>query len=122
MKKLLIIMILVGLTSLPVFADDSGGDIHYDMPVIGVIFSHASHVEESGLDCDNCHDGLFEMEAGAVQKEPDFNMLALSEGRYCGACHDGEMAFSSNSRCASCHEGAIGYRRALGMKKAGVSH
>ena len=122
MKKLLLGMILIGLVSIPVFADDSGGDIHYDKPVIGVFFSHTSHVEEAGLDCDNCHDDLFTMEAREVQEEPDFNMLALSEGRYCGACHDGEMAFSSSTRCASCHEGAIGFRRALGLSDSSTRH
>ncbi len=122
MKSLALSFILASLISMPVWADDSGGDIHYDTPVIGVLFSHSSHVDEAGLDCDSCHDDLFEMEALAVQKQPDFNMLALSEGRYCGACHDGEMAFSSSSRCASCHEGAIGYRRALGLGEQVSSH
>lgn len=122
MKKMLLGLILLGLVGMPAYADDSGGDIHYDQPVVGVLFSHASHVEEAGLDCDSCHDDLFSMEARAVQQEPDFNMLALSEGRYCGACHDGEMAFSSSTRCASCHEGAIGFRRALGLEATGVRH
>ncbi len=122
MKKLLLGMILLGFVAMPVFADDSGGDIHYDKPVIGVLFSHASHVEEAGLDCDSCHNDLFSMEARAVQEEQDFNMLALSEGRYCGACHDGEMAFASSTRCASCHEGAIGFRRSLGLNDSGGRH
>jgi len=56
------------------------------------------------------------MEAFASQAEPDFNMLALSQGQYCGACHDGEMAFDSNSRCASCHIGVIGYNRVNGVE------
>jgi len=122
MKRLLMGLVLVGLAGVPVSADDSGGDIHYDKPVIGVLFSHESHVEDAGLDCESCHNDIFSMEAHAVQEEPDFNMLSLSEGRYCGACHDGEMAFASNTRCASCHEGAIGFRRALGMENTGASH
>lgn len=122
MKKLLFVIILLSLIGTPLSADDSGGDIHYEKPVIGVLFSHSAHVEEAGLDCDNCHDDLFEMEALAVQEEPDFNMLALSEGRYCGACHDGEMAFESSTRCASCHEGAIGFRRALGLSDKEIRH
>ena len=119
MKKLILGVILCGVIALPAAADDSGGDIHYEKPVIGVIFSHAVHVEEAGFDCESCHDDLFSMEAGAAQEEPDFNMLALSEGRYCGACHDGEMAFASNTRCASCHIGAIGFRRAQGLNEIG---
>ncbi len=119
MKRFLLGTLLLLILTVPVCADDAGGDIHYDEPVIGVIFSHDFHVEEAGMDCESCHDDLFEMEARAVQAQPDFNMLALSEGRYCGACHDGEMAFSSSTRCASCHEGAIGYRRALGLDSEG---
>lgn len=122
MKRLLLGTVLLLMITAPLYADDAGGDIHYDEPVIGVIFSHGIHVDGAGLDCESCHDDLFEMEARAVQKEPDFNMLALSEGRYCGACHDGDMAFASSSRCASCHEGAIGFRRALGLEDTGSRH
>lgn len=122
MKRLILGTILLLVIAAPLWADDAGGDIHYDKPVVGVIFSHNVHVEEAGMDCESCHDDLFEMEARAVQEEPDFTMLALSEGRYCGACHDGEMAFSSSIRCASCHEGAIGYRRALGLNNNTSRH
>ncbi len=93
-------------------------DIIYTEPVVGVVFSHTFHVEEAGMDCDSCHDGVFEMEAQAAQAQPDYNMLALSEGRYCGVCHDGDTAFDSNSRCASCHIGVIGYNRANGIEEA----
>lgn len=122
MKKLLLGIIFISAISVPVCADDSGGDIHFQKPVIGVLFSHKAHVEDAGLDCESCHDDLFEMEAGVAEEQPDFNMLALSEGRYCGACHDGEMAFSSSTRCASCHIGAIGYRRALGIQDGVKNH
>lgn len=122
MKKIVLGMVLCFIATSPLWADDAGGDIHYDKPVIGVLFSHQVHVDEAGMDCESCHDDLFEMEALAVQDEPDFNMLALSEGRYCGACHDGDMAFSSSTRCASCHIGAIGYRRALGLNDTKPRH
>lgn len=122
MKKIVSGLILLFAFAAPLSADDAGGDIHYDKPVVGVVFSHQAHVDEAGMDCESCHDDLFEMEARAVQEEPDFNMLALSEGRYCGACHDGEMAFSSSTRCASCHEGVIGYRRALGLNDEKSRH
>jgi c(7)-type cytochrome triheme protein len=102
--------------------EDHGGDIHYSAPVVGVLFSHAVHVDDNGLDCESCHDGLFEYEALAAQQQPDFNMKALYEGRYCGACHDGNMAFSSDTRCTLCHEGVKGYERALGHKTSMDSH
>ena len=122
MEKILLLAILLLIASVPVMADDAGGDIYYEKPVIGVMFSHQTHVEDAGMDCESCHDDLFEMEALSVQEQPDFNMLALAEGRYCGACHDGEMAFSTNTRCATCHVGAIGFRRALGMETGSGEH
>lgn len=101
-------------------AEDStgGGDILFSEPVKGVLFSHAVHVGEMGFDCDSCHDDLFQMEAGAAQTQPDFNMKALYEGRYCGSCHDGETAFSAGTRCASCHIGVKGFDRASGAEAA----
>ncbi|TYO96637.1 c(7)-type cytochrome triheme protein [Geothermobacter ehrlichii] len=94
---------------------DHGGDIHFKQPVTGVLFSHALHVEELGLECDSCHEGLFAFEAGVAEANGDFTMASLAEGNYCGACHDGDTAFSSETRCAVCHEGVKGYKRALGL-------
>jgi c(7)-type cytochrome triheme protein len=85
-----------------------GGDILYTKPVKSVLFSHKVHVEQKGLTCDMCHAGNFEMKALKVQGSPDFTMEALAQGKYCGACHNGTMAFSSNTRCASCHGGVKG--------------
>jgi c(7)-type cytochrome triheme protein len=89
-------------------AQTHGGDIIYTQPLKSVTFSHKIHVEKSGLTCDLCHARLFKMEALAVQREPDFTMAGLAEGKWCGACHNGSMAFDSNSRCASCHSGVKG--------------
>jgi len=101
--------------------EDHGGDIHFNQPAVGVMFSHNVHVDEAGLDCESCHEDLFAYEAHAAQQQPDFNMKSLYEGKYCGACHDGSTAFASNTRCASCHEGVIGYNRALGIDAEGSS-
>jgi c(7)-type cytochrome triheme protein len=85
-----------------------GGDITYTKPVKSVQFSHKIHVEQKGLTCDMCHAGTFEMQALKAQENQDFNMESLYQGKYCGACHNGTMAFASNSRCASCHSGVKG--------------
>jgi len=90
---------------------EHGGDIIYTEPLKAVLFSHASHVQESGLSCDSCHDGIFAMEALSVQKNKDFTMASLYQGKYCGACHDGSMAFASNTQCARCHIGVKGFER-----------
>ena len=74
-------------------------------PVPRVTFSHKVHTMDAGLECDSCHDDVFEMEAGAVIKKGDFNMASFLEGNYCGACHDGDTAFSTTTydMCAACH-------------------
>jgi len=107
---------LVCNVSLVLAGDDYPDDIYFTEPVMGVSFSHDYHVGQIGMDCDSCHDDVFPMEAHASQQQPDFNMKAMAEGRYCGACHDGDMAFDANSRCATCHIGVIGYNRANGIE------
>ena len=92
--------------------------IVWTKPVKAVIFTHKLHTMEMGLECDSCHDGLFEMAAGAAEENDDFTMESLYNGNYCGACHDGETAFASNTRCTTCHIGVRGYNR---MNKAADS-
>ncbi len=86
-------------------------------PVKSVVFDHKIHTMEGGMDCDSCHDDLFEMEAGLAQENEDFTMATLYEGGYCGQCHDGDTAFASNTRCTACHIGVRGQARLLGGKK-----
>ena len=88
--------------------------IIWDKPVKSVVFYHKVHIMGAELDCDSCHDDLFEMEAGAAQENEDFIMATLYEGGYCGACHDGETAFASDTRCTACHIGVRGRARLLG--------
>ncbi|MBC8317272.1 MAG: hypothetical protein H8E41_05160 [Desulfobulbaceae bacterium] len=77
--------------------------IEFHHPAKQTFFDHPVHTLALGLECDSCHDGLFEMEAGAAEANDDFNMKSLAEGKYCGACHDGTTAFDANSNCGSCH-------------------
>lgn len=89
-------------------SETHGGDIIYTKPVKSVHFSHKVHVDKKGLTCDMCHNGSFEMEALKAQENADFTMESLYQGKYCGVCHNGTMAFASNTRCASCHSGVKG--------------
>lgn len=89
-----------------------GGDILYTEPVKSVIFSHEIHAD--GFGCESCHTGMFKMESLAAQKNKDFTMNSLYQGEYCGACHDGDTAFASDTRCATCHLGVKGYNRLIG--------
>ncbi|PID74228.1 MAG: hypothetical protein CSB32_01845 [Desulfobacterales bacterium] len=85
--------------------------IIWTRPVRSVVFYHKIHTMDAELDCDSCHDELFEMEAGVAEENDDFTMETLYEGGYCGACHDGETAFASNTRCTLCHIGVRGHAR-----------
>jgi c(7)-type cytochrome triheme protein len=67
-----------------------------------VIFPHWFH--RIRFRCSVCHGELgFEMRVGANA----MNMDALSEGKYCGACHDGQIAWGLEE-CALCHSGRPG--------------
>ncbi len=100
-----------------VAADYPEAPIIYDKPVQGVIFSHKVHVEK-GLACDMCHNRIFEQQAKKSQQNKDFVMESLYQGKYCGTCHNGSLAFASNTRCATCHIGVKGAKRAQGGDKA----
>lgn len=88
-------------------------------PVKSVVFEHKIHTMDAGLECDSCHDELFEMERGAAEAKDDFTMATLYKGGYCGACHDGSTAFASNTRCTACHIGVRGQARLQGESGAG---
>lgn len=85
--------------------------IIWEKPVKTVVFSHKTHTVGAGLECDACHDSLFEQESGAAEKKPDFTMAKIYKGGFCGACHDGQTAFAASTRCATCHIGARGLKR-----------
>lgn len=101
-------------------ADDDGGTIVFTKPVKAVIFEHKNHIAQ-GLDCDSCHSGLFEMATGTAEGNDDFTMDSLYKGKYCGACHDGNTAFASNTRCTVCHIGVKGFNKLNGKPAAGSS-
>ena len=85
----------------------------FNHPVKAVVFGHKAHVD-LGLDCASCHDKAFEMRKGAAEEHPhNFTMKALYAGKYCGVCHNGNIAFASDTRCTSCHIGVKGLDRML---------
>ncbi len=61
-------------------------------------FSHSVH--RAQFKCYVCHDALFQMKAGANTVTMD----AISQGQYCGACHNGKTAFAVTfETCVRCH-------------------
>ena len=112
MKKTLILLAVMSIASLSLFtvvtfaSEDvfHGGDVLYSNPVKAVLFSHKTHVEDMGFECDSCHDILFEMASLVAEENADFNMEGLYAGKYCGGCHNGDKAFSSTKDCKMCHK------------------
>lgn len=96
-----------------------GGPIVFIKPVRAVIFEHQFHLGRK-FDCQSCHPDLFAPRAGELEKKDDFTMAAFNQGKYCGKCHNGTLAFSVNTRCNWCHIGVQGHRHLeeyeLGLK------
>lgn len=63
-----------------------------------VTFPHSVHIEMYG--CGECHPDLFKAKYGADR----MTMEAMEKGQFCGACHDGDTAFSVKDACNSCHQ------------------
>ena len=67
-----------------------------------VIFPHWFH--RIRYSCKVCHGDLgFEFKAGGN----NIDMLGIMEGQYCGACHDGDIAWSVEN-CDLCHSAKPG--------------
>ena len=67
-----------------------------------VVFPHWFH--RVRFRCKVCHGDLaFKLEAGGNK----INMLKIMDGEYCGACHNGEIAWSIEN-CNMCHTGMPG--------------
>lgn len=67
-----------------------------------VIFSHWVH--RTIATCRICHGELgFEMSPGATA----VTAAEIRAGRYCGACHDGNVSFGTVSNCQRCHTGDL---------------
>ncbi|MDD2852492.1 MAG: cytochrome c3 family protein [Desulfuromonadaceae bacterium] len=106
MKNYCAIIAITLSTAMPALAaENHGGDVVYTKAVKTVLFSHKLHVEEKKLSCDLCHARNFVMQSLKAQENDDFTMKSMMNGKYCGACHNGIMAFASNTRCGDCHTG-----------------
>jgi len=67
-----------------------------------VVFPHWFH--RIRFRCNTCHGDLgFQFKAGAGK----INMVSILDGQYCGACHNGDVAWSIEN-CDLCHSGIPG--------------
>jgi c(7)-type cytochrome triheme protein len=106
-KPAAVFIVLAGLTL-------AGGDAVYGAPG-DMVFEREGEVEGSGAfppalfphwvhrmryRCYVCHPAPFAMQQGANA----INMESIKQGQYCGACHNGQTAFSVEFKnCARCH-------------------
>jgi c(7)-type cytochrome triheme protein len=67
-----------------------------------VVFPHWQH--RMKFTCRVCHGELeFAMEANTTP----ITELGNRKGRFCGACHNGKVAFKANGNCDRCHSGDV---------------
>lgn len=72
-----------------------------------VVFPHWFH--RIRFRCAACHADLgFQMRVGAN----DISMKDIAEGKFCGACHNGQVAWSAE-RCDLCHSGKPGLKSGI---------
>jgi c(7)-type cytochrome triheme protein len=69
-----------------------------------VTFDHNKHIEK-GQKCLNCH-GKGKPFKTKIGTSPDLTMKAYNEGKACGTCHNGKVAFSTKEmgNCLKCHK------------------
>lgn len=68
-----------------------------DAEATPVVFKHWKHQRD--FKCYSCHPGLFSKYEKAVFDHDD-----MDAGRYCGACHNGKLAFvPEDVDCEVCH-------------------
>jgi c(7)-type cytochrome triheme protein len=111
-KLFLLFLILLALMRIQCAAETQefgGGPIVFIKPVRAVIFEHKFHLSKK-LNCQSCHPDLFAQKSGELEKKEDFTMAAFNQGKYCGRCHDGTIAFSVNTKCNWCHIGVQGHK------------
>ena len=87
--------------SLSAMAVPPGKTVEFQSPMGKVVFDGKAHASK-GLKCNACHTKIFKMKKGADK----ITMAAMKEGKFCGACHNGEKAFKANDPkdCKKCHQ------------------
>jgi len=107
MMRVVLCLALVLLAALLTPAGRAGaevGDIIFTRKTPGTaeippaLFPHFLHRMQ--FKCHVCHDAIIVMKAGAN----DITMEAIQAGKYCGACHNGKIAFQATfDGCPRCH-------------------
>ncbi len=97
-------ILLIAINMLPSSAEAEYGDVvlneySEDAGMRPVVFPHWFH--RIRFRCKVCHGDLgFAFKAGGN----NIDMLKIIDGQYCGACHNGDVAWSIEN-CELCHSG-----------------
>ncbi|HKZ17373.1 MAG TPA: cytochrome c3 family protein [Geobacteraceae bacterium] len=77
-----------------------GGDVTMKAGEAGdVVFSHDLHVVSLDIGCKECHTRLYL----DTKRHKKVTMEQMEKGKSCGACHNGDKAFSVKGDCDKCH-------------------
>ena len=100
----LVLVLLAALVSPTGRVEAEVGDIAFTRKTPGTeeippaLFPHFLHRMQ--FKCYVCHDAVIVMKAGANE----ISMDAIQEGKFCGTCHNGKVAFQSTfESCPRCH-------------------
>ncbi len=101
MNKVFAGMIIACLLATPAaWGKVGGGDINFSVKGAGnVVYSHDTHVTRVGLKCTDCHYKIFKM----AELQHQATMADMQNGSSCGACHNGQRAFTVKMNCNRCH-------------------
>jgi len=93
------LLLLAGLSN--AYAVPPGMETSWDHPMGKVTFSGQKHME-AGNQCMDCHKDTWEQKKGTAKMK----MSEMNEGKWCGQCHNGEKAFSTQdpTNCMTCHK------------------
>ncbi|OGW23039.1 MAG: hypothetical protein A3K09_03020 [Nitrospinae bacterium RIFCSPLOWO2_12_FULL_47_7] len=88
----------------PASAEPDGGDIIFKETgkLPPALFSHKKHAD-AGNKCEVCHDKIFQKKTGGTGQGKALAMSEMKEGKYCGACHNGDKTFDVKKNCKQCH-------------------
>jgi len=112
LKRWQVAVVLIGIAAAAAFIDVVPARAEYGDVVINnysddagmrpAVFPHWFH--RIRFRCKVCHGDLgFEFKAGGN----DITMLKIFDGEFCGACHNGQIAWSVEN-CTLCHSGKPG--------------
>jgi c(7)-type cytochrome triheme protein len=99
---LFFVVAMLGFLPSVVLAVPSGQTLTWPDGSQGPVEFEGEEHAEQGLKCASCHPLLFKMKKGSAK----MTMNLLNKGQFCGACHNGKVAFSTNDpgKCHECHK------------------